>query len=440
MAGIALAAFFLAAGTWAWTRLPALHPVALWTASWSISSVLFALHLLPYQPLSTVTVVLVVLATVAFSAGVLGAERFAADRLARATAWWARLELGYPAAARAAWLSLALLAVGLFAFLAQAGRLVGWSGVFVTSADLRLAIGAGAMALTIKYVYAAAAAALLCALAASRAQVPLARRAWLAAAAAAALSTYFSTARSNIVLFGLASLVVYGLGSRVAVTRRKLVGATAAFAAFTIVVFLVGGAVIGKTIEDNALGRVQSPFTEHPALGTLGLPYQYASAPLAALDDQVAVSEPFGRAHGCALLAVGCRVLQAGGVAVTPEPAIRPFTGEPLPWNTYTALDLPLIDGGPGFVPIAFLVIGIACGVLWISARRRQALGLVTYGTAGAAIVYSPVQSNFLVPQAVGAIALGAALLLTGALWEKFAPRRAATAGEKRMTAGRPAP
>ena len=126
------------------------------------------------------------------------------------------------------------------------------------------------------------------------------------------------------------------------------------------------------------------------------------------------------------------------------EPTIRPFTRPPLPWNTYTALDLPLLDGGPIFVIAFFALAGAWLGWLWRRARERDVLALGLYAIYAPVVLYSVIQNNFFAPHIVGAALLAVAFLMLAnaltkgragrirrSLSSKFTPRatRAAPGG-----------
>jgi hypothetical protein len=266
-----------------------------------------------------------------------------------------------------------------------------------------MAIAAGATSVTIKYVYLAFAAAALSGAAASRTWGGM-RWAHVAGAAFAVAATYFSTGRGNVVIAALIACVAYALGRDRALSRRRFVAGGAALGVFTIAVFIAGGQLIGKTYANSPLVRLDHVFSRHEAIAPLGLPYLYASAPVAALERQVQLVSPLGRTWGCANLSAACSALEAAGVDVSAEPRTRPFTGSPIAWNTYTALDLPLIDGGFLFaLPIVGLQ-GMLVGVCWGLARRRRAAGVVAYAVFSSAVIFSFAQSNFTAPNVLGAV------------------------------------
>jgi hypothetical protein len=387
-------------------RLPPLHPAQLWSIPWAIATTLYLLRLLPYRQLGGTTVVLASAATAAFVAGTLAGERLArkvppyAGRTVPAN-----IQTIHFAAVSAA----TLTTVWLAAFLIQAASRHGLAATIVSSADVRADVGAGELALTIKYVYAALAATALCASAAGATQ----RRRWVVLATLCAGSTYFSTARSTVVAASLVAIIAYLLGRGRAITRAQFVAGAAALGAFAFLVFLIGGELIGKTFENNPdLQSVPSTFTRHERLSVLALPYQYASAPIAALDVQVDAASMWGSTHGCAAFVEACRILEAGGVDLDIASRVRPFTREPLSWNTYTALDIPLLDGGRALAVPIIASIGLSLGALWELARRRWFSALCMYALLGAATGTAAGSFNFTAPHILGAITI--ALTLQG--------------------------
>ena len=119
------------------------------------------------------------------------------------------------------------------------------------------------------------------------------------------------------------------------------------------------------------------------------MPYEHASASVAALNYQVAVAEPWGRAYGCATLPPACRMANRVGIQTATEPPVRPFTASPLPWNTYTFLDAPLIDFGVILGPLLVVLFGVAVGGLWAGARKRVLAAQAAYGIVAAGLVFA---------------------------------------------------
>lgn len=392
-------------------RLGPLHPATLWAAPFAITTTLFALALLPYRDMAPAAAVLLAAATTAFCAtAVAGGRRRRSEPSRAQGASAGRL------APRAAGAGLLVLAAWLAAFLVEVAAAHGWRATVISSAEVRQDLQAGAAGLTIKYVYATTAAAALCALAAARAELRRDRRAWLAGAAVAAGSAYFSTGRSNMVLPLAAAAIVYATarGLRPGLLATLRAGAIAAVVVFAV--FTAGGQIIGKTYDNAPVSRVDSAFAGRPLLQPFALPYQYATAPIGALGVQVSVAGEIPRTDGCATFSVACQLASAAGIAAEPVPRIRPFTAEPLPWNTYTALDLPLLDAGPAGVIAFFLVAGFLAGAVHARALQGRALWLVTYGIVASAIVVAPVQNNFLAPHVIGALVIGAGLLAAAAV------------------------
>lgn len=397
---------------WAIVRLPPLHPAQLWSLPWALAAGLFALELLPYRDLSVLTGALVAGATLAFVAGTLAGERYVRRRLSGTGS----VRADYGVVAQAAIGALVLTAVLLIAFLWQTIQQFGLHDALVSSADVRIAIGEGATPVTIKYVYAAIAACALSGAAAARAPTTNQRIGWAIAAGAAVASLYFSTGRSTVVNGVIIAMTAYLLGRPRLPNRSRFLLGVGAIACIAVIAHVLGGLVIGKTYANNAgLRQTPSFFSSHGELRTFALPYQYASAPIAALEVQVDASPALGTSDGCAVFSEACSVLRDLGADIEPVPRIRPFTRPPLPWNTYTGLDAPLLDGGvAGVVPL-MAIVGALIGALWGAARARRRHALVVYPIAAAAVIAASSQFAFTAPHLVGAMLIASGLLvLTG--------------------------
>jgi hypothetical protein len=389
-------------------RLPPLHPAQLWSIPWAVAAGLYFMHLLPYRRLDVETVVLACSSCLGFVAGTLAGERIG-GRLAAEPG--RRSNVGTGAIRWAAAMALGLTALMLCAFLAQVAAHFGARAALLASPQVRDAIGAGAFPLTIKYVYAALAATALCAIAAARGSSSRPTR-WHALTTLSILSIYFSTGRSTLVVTILVALAAYLLARERPLSRMRFVSGSVGVGALTLIIFIAGGSLIGKTFSNNpGLQALPSTFTRHPRLQVLALPYQYASAPIAALDVQVDAATPLGTTHGCAAFSEACQVLNRLGFQLQGASRVRPFTTEPLPWNTYTALDVPLLDGGIVFlVPIVGLI-GILLGLLWCFARRGSLTAVFVYAVLGPAAVASSGSFNFTAPHLIGAIIIALAAL-----------------------------
>lgn len=428
---IVLAAALAAAAVFSVIRYPLLHPLQLWCVPWAIGTGLFALHLLPYRPLSASTALLIVGATAAYCVGALCAAQAAprwrfGSRPRSVTA----SASSHTSVELAAALAFGLTMIGLALFLAQLAATFGLRDALVTAPEVRTALGQGAASLTIKYLYVAYAAAALCGVAAGRTESAR-RRLWIGLGVITVMSQYFTTGRANIVLVALVLVVAEAVARRRDPPLTALLAAGAVAAAFALLVFSVGGAIIGKTLENNVLDEVESPLTETRTLRPFALPYQYASAPIAALERQVNAARRTEDARGCASFALVCTIAAHAGADVVAEPTIRPFTKPPLPWNTYTALDLPLLDGGPVFV-IAFFALGGAwLGWLWRRAREGTVLALGLYAIYAPVVLYSATQNNFFAPHIVGA-----ALLVVAFLWLSSAVATGQRVGRIRRALG----
>lgn len=407
-----LAAGYLVLLVLAFRRRNVLHPAVLWLAPWTAAVTLFALHLLPYRALGATAALLLALATLSFLLGLwLGAR--AEDRLPPRLTGPPPRRLPQETLAAAATLAGVALALSLLVFLGHVASRFGVRAALVSNPDVRRAIGAGEFALTIKYVYLAFACAPLAGLAAATRPGGLRSRAlWFAGGVGGAcVAAYFSTGRANVVLVAAAGAITYAAARRETLSGRTLVAGAMAVAVFGLAVFTVGGSIIGKTLEAGPLNAVPSPLTDVRALRPLALPYQYVSAPIAAFDLQVEVADPTGTTWGCATFGFACQILSAAGAPVAAVPAIRPFTADPLPWNTYTALDLPLLDWGIPGVPVFFLLTGLVYGTLWRRLCEGGSLATLIYGILAVPLVYSPLQNSFAAPHVVGAVLLATASL-----------------------------
>lgn len=414
MTSIVLAAALLSAATFSLIRLPFLHPLQLWSVPWALATGLFALHLLPYRPLSTSTAILIAVCTACFALGVAIAAKLRLGAVLTGIRGIMPRNSNEPHTIEfAAGLASLLTLVGLALFIAELGARYGLADALVSSVDVRVALANGTATLTIKYLYAGYAAAALCGVAAALVDKPRRRRAWLALGAIVVGAQYFNTGRSNVVLAAVVLIVAECVARHRRPPVRKLAAGSAVLLVFVLGIFTVGGAIIGKTLDNSPLGQVASPLTEHELLRPFALPYQYATAPIPALDLQAEVAASTDHAFGCATWSVLCRVGARAGLDVVPEPAIRPFTSRPLPWNTYTAIDLPLIDGGPAFAALFFVVVGWLVGTVWLAAQRGFASATALYALYSCVLAYAAIQNNFFAPHIVGASLL--ALLLIGA-------------------------
>jgi hypothetical protein len=423
LSAIAIAVGFAAVAVLSLVRLRPLHPVQLWTIPWAIATGAFALRLLPYRGLSGTTVAVIVGGSVAFIVGAFTGERLwpligERWRKRRVEMSGADRSVIEAAGTAALLITLAWLAV----FLVDLAHDHGVRATLVSSKEVRGAIegGAGLTPFTVKYVYVAIGGSALNALAAVVGD-PTQRMRYAGYAAACVATTYFSTGRATIVLAALVALVTAGLAWH-RLRRRTIVAAVLAVALASLVVLVGGGSLIGKTFENNEISTIDSVFTRHKALESLALPYQYVSAPIAALNVEISTTPTWGRAAGCASLSPACTVFHPIGLAPPAEPHIRPFTGAPLPWNTYTALDNALLDGGLALFAPIMLLTGVLLGLLWAFARTGSAIGLLVYGIEGAATVFSAGQSVFLAPHMIGAIL--AVLVLVAAMrrWPGLRP------------------
>jgi len=327
--------------------------------------------------------------------------------------------------------ALILTALLLCCFLAQTASRYGLRAAIVSTQTVRDAIGLGQFAITIKYVYAALAATALCAIAAANEPKSTAFR-WRLATVLAIASIYFSTGRSTLVVAMVVGVVAYVLARARPLSRARFLSGSAALGALALLIFVAGGNLIGKTYENNpGLQAVPSRFTDHRAMRVLALPYEYTSAPIAALDVQVAASTTWGTSHGCAAFAEFCKVLERLGLkGVQPVSRIRPFTRDPLPWNTYTALDIPLIDSGIALAIPLIGVLGCGLGMLWRLAGRRSPLAVCAYALLAPAAVTASGSFNFTAPHIVGAIFISFVAMATAVLVTRMKERSTPALGE----------
>lgn len=421
---IVVAAILVALSCWTAWRLPPLHPAQLWMFPWALATTLFAIRLLPYRPMNLSTALLILGVACMFLLGSLVGDKAIDGRLASGSRSPRHLPSPVPFAAA---IALAALALTLAAFIVQLIRDFGLRAALISSGNVRLAIGAGATPVTIKYVYIAFAAVALSTVAAAREPCRRVAYRWLAAATAAGFSMYFATGRSNIILALFIGLMIWGVAHRQSTTRIRIAIVLSTVAVIGLLVFTVGGAIIGKTFSSNEASTVDSVFTRHSDLAVLAVPYEYLSAPIAGLQREVALSTTWGAGHGCATLAFVCQIMRRAGLNVNPEPAIRASTKPPLAWNTYTSLDFFLIDGGLVLItPLAFLF-GAFMGALWAGALRGRPSLIVLYAIFGSTLLYSAYQNSFFAPHVVGAAiismsALGAGRWLTGRQGEVVNP------------------
>jgi oligosaccharide repeat unit polymerase len=398
-----------ATAVWAVVRLPPLHPAQLWSVPWALAAALFALQLLPYRSVSVLTGALVAGTTLAFVGGTVVGNGYVRGRLAGT----ASVRADYGLVAIAAVGALVLTALLLIAFLWQTIQRFGLHDALVSSVDVRLAVGTGATPVTIKYVYAAIAACALSGAAVAHAPTTKHKIGWGIAAGAAVGSLYFSTGRSTVVYGAIIAVTAYLLGRPRLPARSRFLLGVGAIACIAVIVHILGGLVIGKTYANNAdLRRTPSFFSSHSELRTFALPYQYGSAPIAALGVQVDATPILGTSRGCAMFSEACSILSDLGADVEPVPRIRPFTRPPLPWNTYTSLDAPLLDVGVvGVIPV-LAIVGVLLGALWGAARAGRRHALIAYPIAAAAVIAANSQFAFTAPHLVGAILIASGLLM----------------------------
>ena len=393
-------------------RLPPFHPAQLWLVPWAITSTLYAFRFLPYNPLRPETAGLIAGAGLAFAACAWVAGRGRPAGHSDGTRGVDTRHFGV--ARRAALLLLGLTALWLTAYLVQVVAQYGLRAAFVSDPRVRTSVRLGEYAVTIKFVYAALAAAMACALVAAVSFTPAARRRWLMVTVLPICSVYFSTGRSNFVTGVAMAGLVYVVARPMRPSLRQAAAAGLAAAVLFVLTLFVGGAIIGKTYEASELATIDTVFSRTPELQPLALPYQYASAPIASLNELVASVGPWGATSGCATLAPGCRLFATVGLPLEAVPRIRGFTAPPLRWNTYTALDAPVLDAGAGLAVLLVAFLGALTGLAWRLARKGAPIFVVAFGILGTAAVSSVIQNNFLAYHYLGAILLFALAWLAG--------------------------
>ena len=149
----------------------------------------------------------------------------------------------------------------------------------------------------------------------------------------------------------------------------------------------------------------------------------YVSAPIGALNVLV-LDPPEDRSDGCAMLSAACSVMARAGLDARPTRPIRPFTADPIPWNTYTALDDAIRDVGINGAPIVFALLGALCGWLWAWARGGRAWAMAVYAVISTAILGSAGSNSFAAAHVVGAIAVLLVSLAAAMAFQTLAGRR----------------
>ena len=358
-------------------RLPPLHPIQIWSGSWTFSLTMYALRLLPYRSLSWLTIGIICGSTLTFSLGVLAGEWTGRRHLLRGvSAPPGRPDSsGIRLAARA---SLFVGAILLVIFLAQLAERYGLASALRLSRTVRLALVSGEAPKSFVYSEFALVAAALCSLAAALAPDRGACRRWLVACICAIGSLYFSTARQQLVDALLIAVLVFAFSRDRPLIRIGLAKVTAGLAIATLVIFLGVGAVIGNTYRTNDVSTFDNFFSRTPAIAWLSPAYVNISAPIPALDIAVKTSPTWGRARGCATAPFECRMLRRLGLDAEQQPLAPAFTGWPVPWNAYTFLGTLLKDGGTALVLGLAALCGLLLGAIW-SLHRRTAGGTLVY-------------------------------------------------------------
>jgi oligosaccharide repeat unit polymerase len=390
-------------------RLPPLHPVQVWTGSWAVATVLYALRLLPYRDLSWLTAGLICGSIAAFAAGVWLGGRVARASVPASTRRRAA-DVNVDVVKLAARFSMVLLALALGRFLAQLVSKFGVGPVLRISPEVKLYLSSGEAPFSSTYVNVALAATVLCATAGALSEDARPRRRWFIAAVACAGSVYFSTSRGFIAVAMVAGIAALAISGKV---NARRVGAVTLVAIAVISLSFIGlGSLLGKTYGNSGIGGFDNFFSRHPAVSSLALPYEDLSASIPALDQLVHYSTTWGRAHGCATAPIACGLVRKLGADVVRVPVAGPFTRVPLQWNAYTFLDRFLIDGGTALALLLVAGTGVLAGFFWARARARSALGIVVYAIAVPALV-GAYRQNLI--ELAGLAAITAAILLLAA-------------------------
>jgi oligosaccharide repeat unit polymerase len=398
---VALAtALVVLATAFALVRWPLLHPVPLWLIPWAAALMGYSTHLLPFRTLSISTSLYITVGVAGFAAATIAGSKMRMRAAPRSPG-----PLQVDARVRPVAISLSVIATAWFvAFLIAAVKTVGLRDAFISSPSLREAISQGTMAVEIKYLYATYAA--LAAVGVWLGQSAPSRKIRYALAGTGVLGSamsYFSTGRANVVT-GLIILGVAWSIARGTISRRAIVASAVAVIVFAGLVFAVGGQLIGKTYGHSEISTIDSVFARNSWLQPGALPYLYLTAPIPALDIEANDASTVGETAGCATFTPICAVLDRGGLPVNEVPQVRPFTARPLPWNTYTALEAPLRDGGWVFAVPILALLGFGIGRLWCLATvGRRAIFIMLYSVWSPALIFGAGSNAFAGPQFVGA-------------------------------------
>lgn len=392
-------------------RLPALHPIQLYSAPWAAATTLYAFKLLPYRSLSWFTAAFICGAALAFSLGTLAGDRVLRRFSSHETP--STSPAFRPRAVRLAALTTLIIGGLLFtAFLAQTVARFGITDTLLVSRGVRQTLIGGAAPRSFAYVRFAFPAVVLCSLAAALATNPAGRRRWILASACAAGSLYFSTSRGLVV----DALIMVGVIQLSASGRARIGTRSAALAsaiAMSAVIIFVGVGVLGgHTFTRSGIGSFSNFFSRHPVTSMLALPYQDISAPVVALDVRLANSTTWGRAHGCSTFWLECRLARDVGLSTDQEPLQSPFTGSPLPWNAYTFLDTFLVDGGKALAIVLVAIMGTLIGMVWSLSRKGIGYATILYAFSVPVLVFS-YRQNLL--DTFASAALGTIVLLWAA-------------------------
>lgn len=400
---------------WSLVRLPSLHPLQLWSIPWAIAANCFFLGLLPFIEISWLTVWLILGTTAALGIGVAaGQHLYEKHSSASGPPDDDKLQA---LMRRAALIAIGLTGILLLGFLVQLSLRVGVQSALFADSDVRRAIGEGEFSVTVKYLYANLAAIALAGGVAGLSSRARLSWGWIATLVVLVAATYFTTARSNIFLAVVVGGVAFFIFGSRRPSRKTVVIAVVAIGIAALTVFGVMGAMVGK--EFGAYPEFQEVpnfFQGRDTLSTLAIPYRYLSSSIPAFDLQVQQSTLFGQTHGCAMASEVCSALQQAGLDVDPVPRVKEFTAPYFEWNTFTGLDLPLIDFGKAFLIPVFALIGMIVGALWGAALRMRPAAGISYSVVAACLVGGYSTFFFTAPHIIGALLIALGCLGTAAI------------------------
>jgi hypothetical protein len=258
--------------------------------------------------------------------------------------------------------------------------------------------------------------------------------------AACAVSTWFTTDRTQFFTLTLTAFFVYVFRHGRSLTLPHMFVATGIVAALLVANFLVVGWWVGKTPENLNVrmelpASSEGPSTPEPAVSgeipgavpvrpapepdepSRSSPYRrvleramqpgstlylYATGSYAALQTQL--DEPFPRTHGIHVFYPIVRFFEHAGLldqplplAIAPQRPLGMRYGSEVQFNAYTFLFYPLSDFGPVGAVVYVLAIGLLAGAVhgFVISRRESPLALVLMGQISMALVLSVAFNKF---------------------------------------------